>query len=636
MKQIHKLIIACFLSLLFLIPAAAALFYYTKPMEDVSYHLSFIAEDGQPWQGEKGWTVFIQDKETKKNLISDGMGGYSGLEFPGQTFYFSRELSEEMDDPTIQIGVANRTISIFLNDTLLYTDCPELDNRIGYLQLPMLDYDRAEPVTVSLPPDYEGQTLTIAQSTDTFNEKGTQTVYPLEVTLYCGYSYESELIASAANTMIPAVLFFSLILVLLAVFIWNASLGSLAFSLPVLALTAFFQMCGVLAQANFVLKYLGEFPIDVISLCRFLSIGMLLILFTLHAKPLRILFSVLSALQLAAVLASVLVQIERLFPYGKYTLFFQTLPQIIGFAALVIAVICGFFLWHRKNTFFRQFSIASLVITGGYALFLLACIPLMPDYIASVISRIAGDFSLFLPDFSLQLIWNLCLFSSIFAIFSQIFEKEADRRTEGFILSEKNRLAVESYENLRRQTEEVMMIRHDTAKHYDMLRALAEESPEKVKLYLDELTGQVQQIRPVITTGNQILDIILNGKLKAASDLGISIDIVRSQAPEILPLTDTETCCLITNILDNAITAASSGENARPFIRLDLHCKDSHFVFSCENSTSVDKTEDAKIPMPEHGYGLKIIRQIMKRRGEMFFIEEHAGRYKISIVIPLN
>lgn len=49
---------------------------------------------------------------------------------------------------------------------LIYTDCPELDNRIGYLQLPYLDYDREDPLLVTLPLDYAGKTLTIAQSTE--------------------------------------------------------------------------------------------------------------------------------------------------------------------------------------------------------------------------------------------------------------------------------------------------------------------------------------------------------------------------------------------------------------------------------------------------------------------------------------
>ena len=38
--------------------SAIAVFYYTRPMEDKSYNLSLLPEDGQEWEGEKGWTVY--------------------------------------------------------------------------------------------------------------------------------------------------------------------------------------------------------------------------------------------------------------------------------------------------------------------------------------------------------------------------------------------------------------------------------------------------------------------------------------------------------------------------------------------------------------------------------------------------
>ena len=116
------------------------LLLYISPMENASYDLSLICEDGQPWQGEKGWTVYTNTAGTVKELTSHGTGAYSGLDYDGQTFYFSRQLTEDLDSPTLRIGAVNRTFSVFLDDELIYTDCPELDNRIGYLELPMLEY----------------------------------------------------------------------------------------------------------------------------------------------------------------------------------------------------------------------------------------------------------------------------------------------------------------------------------------------------------------------------------------------------------------------------------------------------------------------------------------------------------------
>lgn len=640
MKHLPKLTVAIFLSIFLCIPSTLTVFYYTQPMEDASYDLSLAPEDGHEWEGNKGWTVYTDEEGLITELTADGAGGYLGIDYPGQTFYYSRQLTEELDSPMIQIGTVNQTINIFLNDTLIYTDSPEQDNRIGYLKLQTLEFDRLETITISLPPDYLGQTLTIAQSSPTWSEaqKDTITVWPCNVRLYCGYAYESGLIASAAKTMLPAVLLFALELFLLAAFIWKASVGNFSLRLPVFALAVLFQICSILSKADFFYRYVGQTAFDLTWLCFYLSVGTLLLFLALHTEHLRPLFLVCSTVQWCASLLSLFTQTGMLMEYGDWYVFFMELPKITGFFTLLAALIGIFFLWKKDIRFFRHMSQTVLILTAGYALFLVICIPFSPDYISHVFSRLWGDFVIqHLPNFSLQLLWNLCLISSVAAVVMELFEQETERRTELAVLSAKNELAMESYENLRRQSEEVMMLRHDTMKHYSLLRTMAAESPERLTGYLDELIGQVGKVRPVVDSKNQILNILINGKLNAAAEKGISTEVVRADAPEKLPLTDAELCCLVVNILDNAINAASGSETGTPYIKLDFHCEEQHFVFSCENSVPDTEKRDKKTPTPEHGYGMKIIQQIMSRWGDnMFSIEEADNKYKITIVLPLS
>ena len=626
------------LALISCILSSMAIFFYASPMEDASYNLSLLPEDGQEWEGSKGWSVYTVESGQTTMLISDEHGGYSGLSYPGQTFYFSRKLDEKLDSPTLRIGAANRTVSVFLDHTLIYTDCPELtDNRIGSLKLPMLDYDRSDPVIVSLPLDYLNHTLTIAQSSPEFSEKqgDSDTVYPCDVTLYCGYSYESSLISSSVQTMIPAVLLFALQLILLAAFLWNATLGKFLPALPVFACTIQLQMIGVLIHAPFFHQYLGTFSFDLHSLVQYVSAGMLLVFLALYAGRLRPVFLISSVILFLSALFSCAVEAGAVLPYPNQSRFFVELPQSICFFALILAVICSMILWYKGSSFFRHFSMIFLLIVSGYIGFVLFSIPLIPDYASGVLSRIVSDVTLKLPTFSLRVIRSFCLCSGYCAVLMELISQEIHRRTEIAILSEKNRLSVESFENLRLQSDEIMMMHHDMNRHYLMLRSLAETSPENLSSYLDELIEQTRKIRPVAESGNQTLDIILNGKLAAAAEKGITTEILRCQAPEQLPLHDTELCCLFMNILDNAIRAASDSTLKHPRIRLDIHCKEDHFVFSCENSVSLSR-KGKKSPIPGHGYGLKIIHQIMKRWGDMVSIEETGTSYKISVVIPLS
>lgn len=639
MKKLSKIAIAVLLSVLLLIPSTLAVFYYTRPMEAKSYDLFRLLEDGEEaWEGGEGWSVYTEEKGERKELTPDGNGGYSGLSYEGQTFYYSRTLTEELDSPTLQVSVANRTVSIFLDGEMIYTDCPELDNRIGYLDLPMLEYDRDAPVIVTLTPDYQGKTVTIAQSTESGSEKQVNDgkVWPCEVKLYCGYAYESSLIASSSQTMLAAGLLFALEIFLLAAFIWSASAEMQIFQLklPVFAMAVLFQMCGVLVKADFFSKYFGILPLDCSDLFSWLSMAAYLLLLTLYAVRLRPLFGAAAALQWIGILLSLTVQIGKIVEYGDMYLLFVNLPQITGFLALAAALAGGFYLWKCGSPFFSYQAQCALALAIGYALFLVLSIPLLPDYAASVFTRLRDEIVDFLPGFSLQLLWNLCIISGLAAVFLELMEQAAEHRAELAVLSAKNELAMESYENLRLQSEEVMMLRHDTVKHYTLLRSMAQEAPEQVAGYLDRLIGQAEAIRPVVSCRNQTLNILLNGKLSMAAAKKIDIQIDRCDAPEKLPLSDTELCSLVVNILDNAINSAAAAR--RPYLKLDFYLKGQLFVFSCENSLRCKKKEHKKAPIfPEHGYGLKIIRQIMNRFGDnMLSIEQLGSTYRITVVIP--
>lgn len=210
---------------------------------------------------QKGWTVFTRKGEAVTELVPDGFGGVDRLGELGQTFCFSRVLSEEVDNPTLRLDAAISSVVVFLDGALIYTDCPELDNRIGDLRLSMLDWVREEPVPVTLSQNYQGKTLTVAQSTDPSGgelAEPSATVWPCAVTLCCGYAYESVLVAENFRTAVPAALAFAAGTLLLALFLRQAFQGRLALAF--------------LPSAQ-----LGPLPVNVSALARELSLTLLLV-----------------------------------------------------------------------------------------------------------------------------------------------------------------------------------------------------------------------------------------------------------------------------------------------------------------------------------------------------------------------
>lgn len=623
MKKWIRFGAAALLALILCTVSGGLLLTCMKPMEDRTYDLSLTWEgesEGAPedWvYNQKGWTVFIQEGDIKTELIPNGFGGFSGLEEPGQTFYFSRILSEELDSPTLRLDRADRSFAVFLDGALLYTDCPELDNCIGYLRLPMQEWTQKEPVLITLPWDYMGKTLTIAQSTNPFggetqNPTATPIVWPCSVTLYCGYAYESALVAESFQAAVPATLTFIAGTLLLALFAIQAFRGAPDLGSLCGGLIALFWMAGRLDLAFLPNVYFGLLPVDAAALAQDLSLTLLLIfLISRLTGWRRVLLGLSVGVQGVVVALEVAAQITK-----QLTLTLILTVSTAGLMGLTMAWIFGILEW-KKSWFFRCFC--SLTMAGailwaalGYSLF--------PRSLSEI------------PGLLLQPLTGIMMAAALITALMEAIRREAAHRTETRLLVQRSKLAQSSYEVMRQQHEQVMILRHDMMKHFQLLWQTTGD--EKTAAYLEELIGQNEKIRPVVQSGNEILDVILNGKLSAATDAGIAVEIVRMQAPDKLPLSDAELCSLMMNLLDNAVEAAAAPGVKLPYIKLDLCVKEHFFVLFCENSTTLKHIQ--KETAPGHGLGLKIIKEIAARYDNLLETEYGVDYYSVKLAIPLD
>ena len=604
----------------------AALGVFWDPMSDRIYDLSM-----QYWEGEavpedwvydqKGWTVFTQEGDKRRELESNGWGGFSALQYPGQTVYFSRTMTEDLDSPSLRLDGGNRTFSVFLDDSLIYTDCPELDNRIGSLRLPVLDYYR-DDVMMPLPQDYVGKTLTIAQSGESEIEGGA--VYPCIVTLSCGYADESRLIAESFQTAVPASLAFAAGAALLALALWRAARGKLDPTLICGAFAAFLYEGSQMSGPSFFLQYFGGSDINYLpTLCRNLSLLNLLCLLACKLTGWR---RVPLWAAVAGMGASTLTEFVLL-SMGKYVSFLDTAFFLFAIAGLLWAIACGFWEW-RESRFFRIFC---PLAAGGTAL--LGALSLVSAISSGNLgTELARQWELGAVGYFLLPLVPVFMASAFLAAVVDLVQEELAARTEARLLAQQGKMSRQSYEAMRRQNQEVMLLRHAMAKHYKVLRQMTEEP--QVAGYLDELIGENEKIRPVIQSGNETLDIILNSKLGEAAGHGVAAEVIRARAPESLPLSDAELCSLVMNIMDNAIEAASAPGVERRYIRLDLHVENSFFVFTCENSSTLEWAQ--KESAPGRGLGRSVIRRITERYGNLLNTEYGDGCYKVSVLLPLH
>lgn len=610
---------------------ASALFLYTRPIEDRSYNLSLF------WEGEaipddwvydqKGWTVFTQEKEKITPLTPDGYGGFTGLTFPGQTFYYSRILTEDMDSPTLRLDTGDYLVAVFLDDMLLYTDSPESGTTMGEILLPMASWSRESPLIITLPQGFHGKTLTIAQSTLEIPETERGTVWPCSVTLYNGYTYESRIIAESFKTAIPASLAFAAGTALLLLFLWRMresapDMGTLFGALP-----AFFWLMRWLSGTPFSLYYFSFLPFETTFLWYNLSIAFLPALMAGHVsgRP-RTLLWFFTAAQAVVTLVDLVFQAAN--GYGLQAV---TDTAFIGIAALVAVMVCGFLEYKKGSWFCGCFCLAA---GAGAALWVLSLVFSSFTGISLDSLPLDGEGHM-IPNPQNYVLYRMAFlmsFSYLIATGADAVRKEILSRAETRLLAQRIELSQSAYEAMRLQHEQVMMLRHDMAKHFRLLRQMTED--EKTARYLDELMRQNQTIRPVIQSGNEMLDIILNAKLQTVFDEGVKVELLKCQAPGIFPLPDANLCSLIMNLLDNALESALATARDQRYIKLDMHIKNQFFVFICENSATAEHI--GRQSSPGRGLGLKIVREIAEKYEILTKTEKGEGFYKVTLAIPFK
>lgn len=630
MKRAAMAMAATILCIAFVLGAGDALMRYARPMNSFTYDLSLI------WSGEampegwtydqKGWTVFTMRGGRKHVLNATETGGFWGDVQPDETFYFSRTLTENVDAPQLQIDAYDRSMAVFLDGELLYSDGPQ--QSIGELVLGELGWVRSTPVIVDLPDDYIGKELTIAQNAGSveLDIEGAQfVVFPCAVTLGCGYAYESGLISGSFGAAIPATLLMAAGMFLMFAFVvgaWRGRWNGMAFSA---ALYIFLWMAGLLADTFFFSAYHPRLQDNTAYICRCMALSTLLMFLASRAVRLRTLSWTLAILNAACSVLTLYMDLTNDVYTDDLSIFLHDVPfQLTGFVGLIAAMACAWLMWRKGGLFYRIF--APLTAIGLVGLLLFAAIFNGEFILVQLkLAFLNMSFAFFL--------WPLMAVTATAAAISAISEliaQEFERRMEARQIAERGAMALASYQGMCSQHEQVMMLRHDLSRHLHVLRQLTCE--EAAQSYLDELIGQNERIPVIVQSGNSMIDIILNCRLSNAAALGIEVEISSAQAPQALPMSKADLCSLMLNLMDNALAAASAPTLKRRRIRLDLRVKGGFFVFVCENTCA----QCAESPKQGHGLGLKIVKSIAERYDCLMELEHAAGSYKVIIAVPIE
>lgn len=185
----------------------------------------------------------------------------------------------------------------------------------------------------------------------------------------------------------------------------------------------------------------------------------------------------------------------------------------------------------------------------------------------------------------------------------------------------------------------IQHIRHDINQHFSIILGYLEDGKiEECREYIGQISGATARLGGLISSGNTILDYIINSKLGALSDTEI---VISGSIGDLSDIRDIDLTALIGNILDNAIEALARLKKATgKRLELLFMRQNSNRIIICKNTAERSVLEEnpelqsSKENARSHGYGTKIIAKIASDYNGMVDFFEEFGMFGVQVILP--
>lgn len=235
---------------------------------------------------------------------------------------------------------------------------------------------------------------------------------------------------------------------------------------------------------------------------------------------------------------------------------------------------------------------------------------------------------------------NLILLAAAMSCFLLYARRSRMRKTdeEYELLDMLNRYYSQSADHVKKSYDQINILKHDMRNLLLVAANLIDQDqPDEARGLLEEKLHQIDRIYKIVDTDNEYANAILNQKLSEARDAGMEARcaILSSFAG----IGNQDICSLFGNLLDNAIEA-NEGNDSEPWLELVVEGDAEALEIICRNSIykSLRYGRDRRLLTAkgagEHGYGVRIIREIAEKYGgEAMY---HAGERELEVTVCLK
>lgn len=189
------------------------------------------------------------------------------------------------------------------------------------------------------------------------------------------------------------------------------------------------------------------------------------------------------------------------------------------------------------------------------------------------------------------------------------------------------------YETVRESTTEMKKFRHDLKNHLICVSHLLEESKmEDSKEYLSRMYENLERYALRFSTGNDILDAILNEQARSADKQGVLLR-VNGAVPKEIQISEFDLSVVFGNALQNAVEGAAKAPSGKN-VEVSLGCYNNYLNIRIKNSALRNPgLKTTKKDKKNHGFGLANMYQSARNLGADVEISQDEESFTVDILI---
>lgn len=231
---------------------------------------------------------------------------------------------------------------------------------------------------------------------------------------------------------------------------------------------------------------------------------------------------------------------------------------------------------------------------------------------------------------------------SFYVVFLAAYHAQSDGRAQAEMQSsmleaglKQSQIEVDA---LRRSQAQTAVYQHDMRHHLNAIDSfLAAGKPQQAEEYIRAVRSDIESITPKRYCNNELVNLLCSSFDGKAQRIGVRLE-VDAKLPRELSVSETELCSVLSNALENALSAVSDRAAEERWVSLYCGVRLGKLLIEIKNPCAEAFVLRDGLPPSDregHGYGCRSIQTIAERHGGLREFRARDGIFSLRFMLPL-